>query len=376
MAIAIVPVNNDNLSLVAQAGSKFGMPRSERWFRKCLFDPTVEDLVHDDCRGHMAVKDGNEVVAIQCYYYIPIYFRQKKMLMTTGCIMGADKKYGEWLLCCLDENRKCQNKGAIGVGNCIANRRSARICAVYHKLKEAPAQARQLRRGIPSCPLYLIHALRKFCHLPTGLLKIAWWTVYPIVAFCNLCKTLLSVMNGYRIVQYDKIDTQKFEEFWQRYLSENNGVVTSRDPQRLSWLFDDSLAAKMVRIVAAEKDGKIQGYALLRRYPREDGFFNNHSLYDICAVGNDKKCLKVLMRGALSSSAKDYGLLMRYVGALPEQDIWLAPFMRWWTQLDHSTIFYGSRNVEIINSVERGEGWFLGPMDGERCMGCGRYIDL
>ena len=132
----------------------------------------------------------------------------------------------------------------------------------------------------------------------------------------------------------------------------------------------------MVRIVAAEKDGKIQGYALLRRYPREDGFFNNHSLYDICAVGNDKKCLKVLMRGALSSSAKDYGLLMRYVGALPEQDIWLAPFMRWWTQLDHSTIFYGSRNVEIINSVERGEGWFLGPMDGERCMGCGRYIDL
>ena len=376
MAITIVPINRGNLSLVAQAGEKFGMPRSERWFRKCLFDPTVDDVFRDDCRGHMAVKDGNEVVAIQCYYYIPIYFRQAKMLMTTGCIMGADKKYGEWLLCCFDENRKCQNEGAIGIGNCIANKRSAKICKVYHQLKEAPAEARQIYIGVPAWPLYLIHALRKLCHLPASLLKIAWRVAYPIVALCNFCKALLSSMSGYRIVQCDKIDMEKFGAFWRQYLSENNGVVTSRDPQRLSWLFDDSLAAKMVSIVTVEKDGKIQGYALLRRYSREDGFFNDHALYDICALKNDEKCLRTLMRGAMVLSARDRGLLLEYIGALPGQWKWLAPFMHVGRVLEHSTIFYGSWDNEIMDSIEKGHGWFLGPMDGERCLGCGRYIDL
>ena len=55
MAIKILPIAKDNLAVVSRAAAKFGMPRSEGWLRRCMFDPTVEDLVQDPVRGHMAV---------------------------------------------------------------------------------------------------------------------------------------------------------------------------------------------------------------------------------------------------------------------------------------------------------------------------------
>lgn len=102
----ILPITRGNLEIVAKASDKFGLPRSTHWLERCMFDPTVEDLVEGDgIRGHMAVTDDGDVVAIQGYYYIPGYFKQKKILINTGCIMGAESKVGEELICCLDANK-------------------------------------------------------------------------------------------------------------------------------------------------------------------------------------------------------------------------------------------------------------------------------
>ena len=374
--IKIVPVTRDNLSFVEQAGKKFGMPRSERWFRKCLFDPTVEDVFHDECRGHMAIKDGHDVVAIQCYYYIPFYFHQKKLLMTTGCIMGADKKYGEWLLCCLDRNRETQNPGSLGIGNCISSKRSAKICKVYHKLKEAPPEGSQTYLGVTDVSFYAIYIFRKYLHSPLLFQKGFWYVFRPLAMLSIALSRWNAKRHGYKIVQYTKIDIDKFGRFWQRRLADNDGVITSRNPVRLAWLFDDSLRAGTVSLLAAEKDGEIEGYALMRKYPRDDGFFNRHSLYDICAIKDDEETLKVLMHSIFRLAGNDYGSFMMYVGAIHGQDRWLLPFMHRRIKVGYSMIFYGSINRDIMDSISSGKGWFLGPMDGERSLGHGGYIDL
>lgn len=376
MSVEIMRITKNNLPLVAKGATKFGMPRSARWLERCLYDPTVDDLLDSDIRGHMAVKDGEDVVAIQCYYYIPFYFRDKKLLMTTGCIMGADKKYGEWLLCCLDKNRETQNPGALGIGNCISSKRSAKICKVYHKLKEAPPEARQTYLGVTDLSFYPIYIFRKFLHLPLLFQKIVWHLLRPFAVLSTALSRWNAKRCGYKIVRYNKIEIDKFGRFWKRRLADNDGVITSRDPMRLAWLFDDSLAAGTVSILTAEKNGEIEGYALIRRYPREDGFFNRHSLYDICAIKDNEETLKVLVRSICRLAGNDYGSFMMYVGAIHGQDRWLLPYMHRRLKTDYSMIFYGSKDREIMESISQGKGWFLGPMDGERSLGHGGYIDL
>ena len=373
---AIVPITKDNLKQLFTAGAKFGMPRSVSWLRRCLFDPTVADLTNDEIRGHMVVTDDGNVVAIQGYYYMPGYFKQEKILINTGCIMGADAKYGEELICCLDKNNETRQKGQMSVGNCIANKRSAKICKVYHRMKEAPSEAKQLYRGVSDWSLYPIHVLRKNLRLPLSFQKATWYMTRPISFLHRAGIRLVERISRYKIVQYNKIDIGKFDGFWHKFLARNDGMITSREPSRLSWLFDDSLAAGIVKIIAAEKDGEIKGYALIRRYPREEGFFNNHSLYDICAVDNDQAVLKLLVRAAKRLAGDDRGFLMMYVGALPNQDKWLLPYLPTCIKGEHSMIFYGSKNKEIMQSIEERKGWFFGPFDGERCMGHGGYIDL
>ena len=121
METKIVAVTEDNLQLVREGGAKWGMPRSVGWLRRCLFDPTVEEWTKDKVRGHMSIDEHGEVRAIQCYYYQPCYFRQKKIIGGTGAIMGSDSKYGEELVRVLECNMATQDKNAVGFGNCIAN---------------------------------------------------------------------------------------------------------------------------------------------------------------------------------------------------------------------------------------------------------------
>ena len=376
MSTTIVPITKYNLELVSRAGAKWGMPRSVGWLRRCLFDPTVEDLTDDEVRGHMSVTENGDVVAIQSYYYIPGYYKQKKILINTGCIMGADAKYGEELLCLLDKNQETRKLGQVSIGNCIANKRSAKICKVYHRMKEAPPEAKQMYIGVSDWSLYPIHIIRKNLRLPLSIQKATWYITRPVSWVRNAGIRLVEKISCYNIVQYRKIDIEKFGGFWRKFLAENDGVVTSREPKRLAWMFDDSLAAGIVKIIAAEKNGEIVGYALFRRYLRKEGFFNNHSLYDICALHNDATVLRLLVRAAKRLAGDDKGCLIMYVGALPKQDQWLLPFLPKCVKDDHSMIFYRSSNAEILQSIEQAKGWFLGPMDGERCLGHGASIDL
>ena len=98
MPTEIVPITRQYLASVVKACAKWGMPRSVGWLERCMFAPAIKDLVCDEIRGHMFVRDDGEPVAIPCYYYMSGYFKQRRILINTGCIMGADPRCGEELL--------------------------------------------------------------------------------------------------------------------------------------------------------------------------------------------------------------------------------------------------------------------------------------
>ena len=378
MKTKIVPITKDNLELVAAAGAKFGMPRSVGWLRRCFFDPTVEDLVSDKVRGHISVDENGDVKAIQCYYYHPLYFRQTKILGNTGAIMGAEAKFGEELLCVLDENKKTTEVGALGFGNCIFGKRSAKVNKVVHKMRESPCRPREIRSCVLDWSAFFIAVLRRM-HLHSRLLhKMIYITLRPIAWIRSVISSFAERNHEYRIVKQSDFGDCRFEDFWRRFLAANDGIVSSRDPKRLRWLFDDSLQAGTVLLATAEKEGRIDGYVLIREHVGMRRPPRCYDVIDICAVNNDVKCLEALCREAAQMAAQNGGVKLFFSGGMPNQEQWLDCCFNIKSTMENAQFMYGvsKGSLEVKEALEQNKGWFFGPLDGERCLGHGGYIDV
>ena len=379
METRILPVTEGNLKLVADLASKFGMPRSVGWLKRILFDPTVCDLTNDGMRGHIAVDETGVGVSVSCYFYLPIYFRRSRMLATSGCILASFPKYGDSLICVREENTKTQCRCCVHSSNDIANERSAKISKILSRLEEAPLLTRECRFAFTGFSGRFFYRLKRLGRIAKPLTNLGWKLAFPFVLIENLIRVFLRSKYGYRLVRRMSIDKMPFGDFWERFLEKNEGLATSRDPDRLAWLFNDSLAAGTVQLITAEKNGRIQGYTIVRRMP--DTFnpglaFHEHLVCDICAVGNDEKCLKALVGAIVYLTARDGGVRVHFYGALPGQERWLNSIFKFYNLEDHPTFMYKVKDLEIAHSLEAGKGWFFGPFDGERCMGYGGYVDL
>ena len=378
MVVEIVPITHENIDLAAKAGAKFGIPRSIGWLERCLFDPTVKDLVDDDVRGHVAVQDGKDAVAIQGYYYMPGYFKQEKILINTGCIMGAEAKFGEELICCFDANRVTRKNGQLSASNCMANARSAKMSMVYSKTKEGPVLTRERRFAVVDVTGYVICLLRYVMKMPSWLVNSVWRLLRPVSWVCARVQALLRPRFGYSIRKCMSFRDEKYAEFWEKFLVQNDGLITSRSPERMAWLFDESIKAGMVTLIVAEKDNKMCGYVLLRKLPHYfDWVTIDCGICDICALNGDAECLKALAFASISAASRMGAFRVCMHGAaLPRQEEWLNVAFCHRRVDDHPVFLYKTKDAKIENSLQDGKGWFFGPMDGEACLGSGGYIDL
>ena len=371
----IVPITKDNLEKFSEAAAKFGMPRSEGWLRRTMFDPTVEDLAGaDSCRGHMSVVDGGEVVAVQGYYYQPCYFKQRKILGGTGCVMGANHRYGEELLRVLDRNAETRIKCQLGFGNVLANKRSAKVAKVTGRMVEPPYRPYDVRVAVADCSAYPLTVLDRL-RVPIGVRNVIWMMLRPLSWVLKLVRAVTARRSAFEIISIREFSTAQWEDFWQRFLAANTGVISSREPLRMSWLFEASIRAGKVYAMAAVRNGRVEGYAMIREMVGK-GWAKTFEVIDICAVNNDCDCLRALAKAAVCEAGRHRGVKVMFFGHMPKQEMWLDGVFRIRRQADHAFVLCSSRDAEIKESLLRNEGWFWGPFDGERCMGHGGAIDL
>lgn len=139
------------------------------------------------------------------------------------------------------------------------------------------------------------------------------------------------------------------------------------------------MKAGKVHMVVAKKDGRVEGYVLIRELEKKligAGLAKGFEIIDICAVGNESKCLRALARATLSLVGKLGGMKVLFYGYMPKQEEWIDDIFKIRIQDDHPYFMYRGYTPEVKVSLEKNEGWFFGPFDGERCMGYGGYIDL
>ena len=376
MNTEIIPVTEENLQLVREGGAKWGMPRSVGWLRRCLFDPTVSDWVSDKVRGHMSVDENGDVKAIHCYYYQPCYLGQKKILGGTGMIMGSDSRYGEELLRVFEGNNKTRNIDAVGFGNCIANKRAAKVNRLVFGMREPPYRSKEIRTGVADLSAYPLAVLGRLHLCSSFVAFLVFMSLRPLVWLVRGLACVFGKRGTCRVVERFSFEDVRFEDFWNRFLAANDGVVSSRDPRRLRWLFDESIKAGKVLLATAEKDGRIDGYVLLRVEEGRSRPPKVYNIIDICAVGNDSCCLRDLCKGALRLAGRHGGVKVFFAGGMPKQEEWLDGVFKYRHEKDFSSFMYVASDPEVRESLEQNKGWFFGPFDGEFCMGHGGDIDL
>ena len=382
--IDYVPVTRENLGAASQAGEKWGMPRSVGWYERILFDPTVEDLTDDPIRGHMAVlRRTGEVVAIQCYYYHPIFFKCKKYLAASGCIMGAAHDYGAEIFCVLEKNAKTRTDTEFFCTNDLANIKSASIHKFVHKASDAPIASNHFHIravDISICAEFVIdrmfpirNAVFSFCNATMS--RLSWFLSRPLQWMIDLCRIFRLKRSSYDCVCINEIPMAQFEAFWNRFLGSNSkSVVSSREPRRLKWLFEESIKAGKVQLIVAKREGRIDGYVMTRE--RIGSRRPSIEIIDICAVNNDVKCLSSLIN-ACNVFARKRGILeIRLFMYRSDLRKWFLNGIHIKRQLAYATFLWAAQLDDARESLMAGDGWFFGPFDGERCMGYGGFIDL
>ena len=385
MKATIVPVTLDNIDLVAETTKKYGFPRSERWIKRLLFDPNVPEGRELDSRGALIISDKNECVGMYCWTPCSIYLRQKRMSAYTGALLGVDKKYSPWILDVIDRSMKEIND-RLSYGNDVASKVSSKFWTELGSYRgpEGGDVTDQWVTGLCSLSyLSVNHALWLLGLRARWLSKIAYWLCLP---FHVLLEPLYWVGGGlikclgkgskWKFKVENGFSDERFESFWERFLAANEGVISSREPATLRWKFDESIQAGAVLLISAECERQVDGYVLLRKNPIDGAVVSDYGICDICAVGNDAKCLTELLGAAIQYCRQRFAIRLTYVGMPFNKKDWVVRWLHHQSKLPCNPFSYSCKDQSLIKAIQANKGWFFGPYDGERCMGYGRYVDL
>lgn len=386
MKAKIVPVTLDNLGAVAEITKKYGFPRSERWIRRLLFDPNVPEGHDRDNRGALIVSDKGESVGIYCWTPCSIYLRQERKSAYIGALLGVDKKYSPWILDAIDMNI-AEIAGRFSFGNDCATEVAFKFWSGFG-VKWGPENGKVSDNWRPGlCPLAYVlinHPLWRIGIKAHWLATIVYWLCSPVQIIIETVRGISTGIAGllgggckWHFKKENGFSDERFMPFWKRFLAANEGLISSREPATLRWKFDESIRAGAVTLISAERKGQVDGYVLLRRNPANGTPAAEYSVCDICAVGNDVECLNALLKAALRYCRRKLAYRLTYVGAPHDKDKWIVKnCLHRQSKLVCNPFSYSCRNEETLKAAQENKGWFFGPYDGERCMGCGRYVDL
>lgn len=167
-----------------------------------------------------------------------------------------------------------------------------------------------------------------------------------------------------RLVQ---IDEPLFGAFWQRVLEANRGMITSRTPAELEWLFGEGLASGRDVLIGRFDGERLVGYVVVRRCHVRHGALAVGRIVDWVAVGRDRGVLADLLRDACLH-ARGNGLALVEIMGFPMevQDI-IGRVFRLHRAVKGNPSSFWTRDKELRASIQNDrEGWFWGAVDGDR----------
>ena len=160
-----------------------------------------------------------------------------------------------------------------------------------------------------------------------------------------------------------------FEEFWQSYLQQSNGLLASRSLQTMQWVYADVKKENRKRIFLyrSKESNQILGYASLILEPVVTSpDMKRYKIGDLLALNEQVK--KEIIQQLISYSFFDGADLLEVhlVSTLTRNEIPSINFVR---TTPAFPVYYHTADKELEQLLSKKENWHFTPYDGDTILG-------
>jgi hypothetical protein len=163
---------------------------------------------------------------------------------------------------------------------------------------------------------------------------------------------------------------QGFEQLWRQFESENrNTLLAARDRDTLEWHFRSSLLANNLWILAATRNGRLLGYALLDREDKPDSGLRRARLIDFFAVEAEQEVLRTLLCWVLERCKKQNIHVLEVFGCWldrPDMARIQWPYRR---KLPSGLYYYFVPDPQLREELAAPSVWRPSSFDGDASLG-------
>lgn len=366
--VEAVPFDPSQFSAVCHCMRTCGLALDECLFRRHFLTSPLSAHSQDALRVcGITLVDGKKVVGFQGLVVREIYRGQERMSAYEMGVLGIDPAYRLYAPLLTRMMRQ-----------------QADCCAFYGNTSSPQAsrmyKAFGFHDGSDSCARICFHVCdwTEFIRVVVSKsVKLKWmpsWLIPIVGAMLN------AVWRVVKPVPYEKSDTTSrllssiefglFDNFWKCYLQNNIGLVSSRHPDVLNWLFDEELRQGNNLLIGRFKQNILVGYLVLRRNALQGGASPRYVVADWIALENDPLVLGDLLLDAIRHVQAHGGAVVELIGYPESVQTLIAKYLPLHRKTATNTFIYKTTDSAQMEEFAReaASGWFWGAFDADRCV--------
>lgn len=171
----------------------------------------------------------------------------------------------------------------------------------------------------------------------------------------------------FSISAHQEVSERDVSTFWEAYLKQNRGLVASRTPVELDWMYGARLRAGEAVVLTCDGAQGMVGYLILVT-DKSHGL--RWYVADMIALGNDLRVLSLLLKSAKIFLRRCTPAVTCMIVGFPALIQRLIRRWRTFARMrDCSSLIYKVHEVELSAQIQcslsRNEGWAFCPYDGD-----------
>jgi len=335
--------------------------------RHFLQNPIANRTNISSCIQGVVLTDGDRVVGFQGAVLRELFFKKNPVLAYEMGVLGIEKDYR--LYAPMLTNILFNQKQVIAF---LGNTFSLAASRMYKmaRFKNGPDSCTQIRFGIILWRMFLpsVISRTRFRKYAKSLLVRSLGLVIDVVCSLFIRLPYVQSMTDSKVLR--SIDQNTFCDFWDDYLENNEGLVMSRTPDVLEWLFGEEIALGRNTLIGRFDKEKLVGYIVLRQKKLPNSDSERFVVIDWIAINNDKRVLSDLLRDGREYTLSQGAAVLEILG-YPEscQEV-ISQYFPFKRKIIANSFMY--KTVDSSQSEafreQADKGWFWGAMDADRCV--------
>jgi hypothetical protein len=159
-----------------------------------------------------------------------------------------------------------------------------------------------------------------------------------------------------------------FAEFWTSKLLETPGtprIFADRTPAALRWHFEIPGDRGSVRVLCCHKDGRLDGYAVVRNDIDPESGIRRSIIADMIALGDDESVIQSLWVAAYQSAERAGSDILEVQGFPPHIRAMSSKWLPYQRKYPAHPYYFKATDPKLHAELGHGEAWYACPFDGD-----------